>query len=281
MNYGMPYMGSKSKIVPSIAAMLPAADNFYDLFGGGFSVSHYMIAKKSHKYKNFIYNDIISGNAEIIRKAINGEFNYDVFKPNFISREEFFDKKDVDQYIALIWSFGNNQKSYLFSKEIEPYKKSLHDCIVFDQFDEFSSKNLGFSRWPDNIKSINKRRLLVCQSIISSKLIKNMQQLERLQQLEGLDNIQLFNLDYKDVIINTPPEETIVYLDPPYRNTAGYIEGLNYDELDDYFRGLPYLAFMSEYQTPFNSILEIKKVQLFNNSKVQRTYAIEKLFINQ
>jgi site-specific DNA-adenine methylase len=36
-NYGIPYMGSKSDIVASIALNLPPAENFYDLFGGGVS----------------------------------------------------------------------------------------------------------------------------------------------------------------------------------------------------------------------------------------------------
>ena len=40
--YGLPYQGSKTKIVEHIAKYFPNADHFYDLFGGGFSVTHYM-----------------------------------------------------------------------------------------------------------------------------------------------------------------------------------------------------------------------------------------------
>ena len=43
---------------------------------------------------------------------------------------------------------------------------------------------------------------------------------------------------------------------------------------------LPYTAFMSEYEAPFESILEIKKEQLLCNMKEKRTYILEKLFIN-
>lgn len=35
MSYGMPYMGSKSKIAKDIIRLLPSADCFIDLFGGG------------------------------------------------------------------------------------------------------------------------------------------------------------------------------------------------------------------------------------------------------
>ena len=39
MNYGIPYMGSKSTVAASIALNFPEAENFYDPFGGGFSMT--------------------------------------------------------------------------------------------------------------------------------------------------------------------------------------------------------------------------------------------------
>ena len=86
------------------------------------------------------------------------------------------------------------------------------------------------------------------------------------------------------MIINTPPEETIIYLDPPYRNTEGYIigENFNYNEIDEYFKNHKYTCFMSEYEAPHKCILEIKKAKLFKNSNIQeRQYAIEKLYWNE
>ena len=112
--------------------------------------------------------------------------------------------------------------------------------------------------------------------------LQQLEQLQRLQQLQQLDNIQLFNLDYKDVIIDTPPEETIVYLDPPYRGTGKYLEkSICYDELDNYFRSSPYTCFMSEYNAPFESVMEIEKRSLMKNSNNSKKYAIEQLYINQ
>jgi site-specific DNA-adenine methylase len=99
--------------------------------------------------------------------------------------------------------------------------------------------------------------------------------------LEPLNNLTLLNLDYKDVEINTPKDETIVYLDPPYRGTAKYIEDLNHEELDNYFKSSPYTCFMSEYEAPFKSIMEIEKLNLMNNYKEKTKVALEKLFINR
>ena len=63
----------------------------------------------------------------------------------------------------------------------------------------------------------------------------------------------------------------------------GYIEGknINYEELDDYFRKSPYTCFMSEYNTPFESVMEIKKRSLLDNSNNSKKYALEQLYINK
>ena len=51
MCYGIPYKGSKQAIVKSLCAQFPKADHFYDLFGGGGSVSHYLSLNNTQGYK--------------------------------------------------------------------------------------------------------------------------------------------------------------------------------------------------------------------------------------
>ena len=31
--------------------------------------------------------------------------------------------------MRIVWSFGNNQRDYLYSREIEPYKKAVHEML--------------------------------------------------------------------------------------------------------------------------------------------------------
>jgi site-specific DNA-adenine methylase len=100
--------------------------------------------------------------------------------------------------------------------------------------------------------------------------------LEQLEQLEP--KITFLNLDYRDVKIETPIQDTIVYLDPPYRNTNKYIEEVNFDKLDSFFLNLPYVAFMSEYNAPFKSIYEIKTRSTLGRNN--NAYRVEKLYIN-
>lgn len=120
-NYGIPYQGSKDKIIHKIASLLPKAENFYDLFGGGFSVSHFMLFHK--KYSNIFYNEFESTIVELIKDAIAGKYNYNVFKPKWITPEEFNQNKKLDAYTRIVWSFGNNQTAYIFWKEIYEEKK--------------------------------------------------------------------------------------------------------------------------------------------------------------
>ena len=53
--------------------------------------------------------------------------------PEWISREEFKAKKDKDAYIALVWSFANNGKDYIYGSDIENFKRDYHRA-VFEVF---------------------------------------------------------------------------------------------------------------------------------------------------
>jgi hypothetical protein len=106
--YGIPYQGSKSAICDNLIRVFPKADNFYDVFGGGFSVTHAMLVRRPKDYQRFFFNEIRPGVCDLVQCAIRGEFNYDTFKPKWIDREGFFARKDSDHYVKICWSFGNN-----------------------------------------------------------------------------------------------------------------------------------------------------------------------------
>lgn len=124
--YGAPYMGSKSKIAEDILAVLPRGKRFVDLFGGGFAMTH--CAMLSGKYEEFYYNELNPLVVDMIKKAISGEYKNE---RRWIDRETFYNLKEKDGYIKYCWSFGNNGSGYLYSKEIEPWKKALHYARVF------------------------------------------------------------------------------------------------------------------------------------------------------
>ena len=125
MRFGVPYQGSKNKIAEWVIDNLPEDEILVDLFAGGCAVTH--AAMLSGKWNKVIANDI--GDApELFCDAIDGKY---ADEKRWISREDFQDLKDVDPYVSLCWSFGNNRTRYLYAQEKEPWKKALHYARVF------------------------------------------------------------------------------------------------------------------------------------------------------
>jgi site-specific DNA-adenine methylase len=300
-NLRVPYMGSKNKIaVDLLRKMLevkPRAKYFFDLFGGGCSMSFTasQIGLKTH------YNELQTSLVEFIdyifnrlEKGLKGQ--YGIFPDdfyNFIDREEFMKLRDEDsikgQFARICYSFGNNQRTYLFG-DIEKTKHLAHNIVMFRCEKSLKELNnlLNTDIKTSNLPTWNGRRLDFRKQILDRKY-KELESLERLQQLERLENLESLqpifttsNLSYKEVKINTPIDETIIYLDPPYRNTEKYIEGkdFNYKELDQWFLDNKYTCFMSEYNAPHKVIFEIDKLSLMDNSQEKKKVVKEKLYIN-
>ena len=282
-NYGIPYMGSKDSIVHKICSIFPKADNFYDLFGGGFSISHYMLSHKSKNYKHFYFNEPAQGVVDLIKDAVAGKFNYKIFKPAFIGREEFCLKKDGCAYTRLLWSFGNNQKDYIFGKDIEAHKKSLHNAVIFNAFDNVAIKAMGISKFPEKL-SVRGRRFFIRKAVKERvgglEQLEQLQQLERLQQLQRLERLQRLEfscVSYEKVEIKP---NSIIYCDPPYKGTEKYLTEFDHDGFWKWVSDNKNPVFVSEYSAPnhIKPILAIrKKARLSAGSP---TESVEKLFGN-
>ena len=302
--YGIPYMGSKSSICNALIKVFPKSENFYDVFGGGFSITHAMLVRRKNDYKSFHFNELRPGVCDLIKKAISGEFNYKVFKPPFVSREEFKAKVETDAYIKCLWSFGNNGKNYLFSKEIEPYKKSMHNAIVLNEFDELAVKVLGMDKFKEGYSVTDKRLFLrnkierfrttnipeflypylnVEQHSKMEQLnhLKQLQRLERLEQLERLQQLTFYSTSYENIPIK---DNSIIYCDPPYSGTADYQNSFSTSKFLDWASEKNQPVFISEYNIPdprFHLVFTIAKRSMLagaqegNAKKEERVYANE------
>jgi len=304
MNYGIPYMGSKSKIVNDICPIFPSADHFYDLFGGGFSVSHFMIQHRSKHFKEFHFNEIRPGMTELIQKAISGEFAYNRFKPGWISREEFFREKENDLYIKVCWSFGNNGENYLFGKEIEAYKKSLHQAVIFNEFDETARTTLGIDQFKDEYSILDRRLFLrnrICvlnkdkprgelqhlqqlqqlQHLQQLQRLERLEQLEQLEQLERLHQLHFHNTSYENIEIK---QNSTIYCDIPYIGTGEYDSNKSFNRARfmEWANEIQEPLFISEYQFKNDNFRQIwcKKIKS-SMTPTGVTDATEKLFCNK
>lgn len=79
--------------------------------------------------------------------------------------------------------------------------------------------------------------------------IEKLEHLQRFNQLERLNGLQveISSIDYRQVKINTPIEETIIYCDPPYLNTEGYGAEFDHQDFIKWCLENSYSVFVSEY----------------------------------
>ena len=272
MNYGIPYQGSKNRIAKDIINFLPHGNRLVDLFGGGMAITH--CAMLSDKWNNFLYNDFNPLLKPLLIKAINGDYNYDKFKPEFITREKFFELKDTDGYVKWIWSFSNNGRSYLFGKRIEKDKQDIHNLIVFNITSPELEKKYGI-KIELKETGIKERRLEFRKIIRDNKLGRCvLEQLERLQQLE------LNCFDYKNY---TYVDGDVVYCDIPYENTVGYGDEFNHKEFYEWVKSRPYKVYFSSYEISDNSfdvVWQKEKRSLMRGAKT-KLYKIERIYTNR
>ena len=99
-----------------------------------------------------------------------------------------------------------------------------------------------------------------------------------LTPLPKMLRVELYNLDYRDLEI---PEGSIIYGDPPYRGTAGYMYGLDHAAFWQWCRDKSldgHHVYISEYSAPedFECLLEIDHFTTL--TKTNKAKRVEKLF---
>ena len=284
---GIPYMGSKRKLASDILQKItqrhPDCTDFYDLFGGGGSIS--FTAIRDYRF-NVHYNELNKHIYSLVKYLKENK----ELEPKFyewVTREKFFNQINkpnelADWYSGFVmscWSFGNSQSSYLYGADIENIKRLSHEFIVNGCLD--SMREIGVDI-PNllNIKDIQQRRVKFCSYIKNEdksrfdvQSLERIVQLERIQNLQNLQNLQISNTSYEKVLIN-PNGNPIIYCDIPYKGTGEYKEGgFNHDAFYQWFANLDYPAYLSEYDAPF------EKIEMFaHRSSLSATNNKKKVF---
>lgn len=282
MAYGLPYMGSKNSIAPKIISVLPKAENFYDLFCGGCAITE--CAMLSKKWNKVYFNDLDGDVPQLFLDAIDGKYKD---RKEWVSREDFFRLKDKDAYIRLAWSFGNKGNTYLYSREIEPYKKAYWYAVMYDDFSllwklginipkvkakSFKDKRLELKKRLEEIGGVSLKldslpSLTSLERIQRLQNLKSLQRLGRIQSLEklGRQNIELTKLSYDEVEIKP---NSILYCDIPYEGTTSYVIGaFNHKKFYDWACEQKELVVISSYNINddrFQRVVNFKKRSLLS-----------------
>ena len=264
--YGIPYQGSKTKIAPNIIKLLPSGKRFIDLFGGGFAMSH--CARLSKKYETILYNELNPLLPPLLKDALCGAYNYNRFKPEFITRERFYEEKEKSGYIKYIWSFGNAGKEYLFGADLEPIKREAHDFVVFGKptthfrqveryvtSRDIHERRMQFCGWfRQNKKRFDIERLERLEQLerLPRFDMQQLEQLERMQQLEQLERMQQLEQRFQFTCGSYEEYEyrdgDVVYCDPPYEGTADYGGIFDSGKFYEWVKTRPYQVWFSSYQ---------------------------------
>ena len=235
--FGLPYQGSKKKISKKIIEIIK--QNFgtdkpiYDIFGGGGAITAECILNGLEVH----YNDLDKYITNAFERVISQDREW--IKTLIVSRTEFTEIKDkenktTDDFLKLLVnSFGNDKRSYLYSKEISDLKYNLAKEII-EKHDVFSGykqtetykKVISGAEW----NWFNKKK---DQSLERLQQLQRLQQLEQLQQLERLDEVKATNKSYHDF---SEVSGAILYLDPPYEGTTqnSYINQFDSQEFYDW-----------------------------------------------
>lgn len=301
-HYSIPYMGSKQKlvdkIIPLILSRHKGATDFYDLFGGGGSVSFYVLDRYPHLKTH--YNELNTAIVELLRHIQqNGEIPTD-----FVKRAEFTAKIEADDWFAgflqCCWTYGNNQRSYLYSREIEELKCKCHEAVFGDNsnlewlenyINEHFLEKRGLKRRIqlyldfDKYSTVYKRRVILNRQLPNYARLQHVERVERLEQLRQLPlkELEITNSDYRDIVIGG--NKPLVYCDPPYENTNEYKEGgFDSQAFYDWAISQPIPVYFSSYKISDKRFKLIKAINMRSNldyrTRANAAYNFENVYWN-
>lgn len=297
MSYGLPYMGSKSRIADKILDLIPPGEVFVDLFAGGCAVTHAAILRK--QYRRYIVNDI-TDYPDLFLRACRGEIKME--QARWISREEFHAQKETDPLIRHLWSFSNRGDTYCCSRAIEPYMRAAFDLLTAQDFTArriaFRSTIRALFRYlreeSGGALTLSKKhfkggKTTECFSYCADDRKQNIERLRRVSMLEriartaslaGITPPEVFRLDYRAVSI---PTDSIVYADPPYAGCEEYEGAKGFDSAAffDWARACHHPVFFSEYSAPQDfALIASFEVQKTLCDCRKETYATERIYAN-
>lgn len=280
-HYGIPYMGSKQKlvdkIVPFILKRHPGTDAFYDLFGGGASASLYTILKYPHL--DVVYNERSKAIGNLVKHIRdNGEIPFD-----FVDRSEFTKKYTGDDWYAGLlqtcWTFGNNQKSYLYGIPLEEFKRELATLVMTGTGDTRKieriadelllkvygkKENTKIYLDPKRYKTPYQRRIVLARQITNLGVMQHIARLERLVQIQNMPGVSTLGISVGTSYDEVPilGKQPILYCDPPYESTAEYRESdFDHKAFYDWCMAQTVPVYISSYKVSDSRLKLVKAIK--------------------
>lgn len=280
MAYGIPYLGSKSIYAKLICEALPSGKRLVDLFAGGCAITDCALKKFANKWESFLVNDIAHEPLDLYSKCLRGEnpVSYD-----WVSRDDF---KSKDWATRLVWSFGNNTRSYIYGKQIEPIKHDIEAWIVDGvalnnssilcdiDLPKLNSMKERYDWWRSYRKTLLKSRGLR----LEQQRLENLERLERRENLERLERLEFSHLSYERYEYQ---KGDVVYCDIPYKNTncKQYKDsGFNHELFWQWAKSQPFDVYVSERIIPQDVEIILTK-EVLNRANTKGTDGFKREYL--
>ncbi|MCL1826819.1 MAG: DNA adenine methylase [Candidatus Cloacimonetes bacterium] len=290
----LPYLGCKQFIANSILDKIPPADHFYDLFGGGGSVTegalefkdiHQDVFGTVHKWKTVHYNEINTGVYNLNKEIWDGTFDFDKASKTFITKKSFERDKDKadswSAFVRIFWSYGQAGKCYRYGEKLELLK-----CL------EMALVNSDYPFLPG---ATTRQKYAFLQDIVSRHFTEDickdydykvrafwsidlLTQFERCLSKKARKNhksyegrLHLSNQDYREVQILP---NSMVYCDIPYNteDNDGYYDCcFDWEAFFEWGATRDFPVFFSEYEcadSRFSCVMEVEKRNTYSGNKL-------------
>ena len=332
-SYGLPYTGSKNILAEKIIRHLPEADTLVDVFFGGGAITHCAMVHGKYKnyiandirttpqfFKECIEgkhsNDLRWISADDFMKSSRDDWFVRLiwsFSNNcntYIYGKKIESYKKAFHYVICFDDFSlleelyldfvcNKVKEHLEGIPVESWndrrlaaRHAVKELMVLHP-DELTRNNFRCStdtcsniqQHLEHVYRIN--NLMYCSRII------NLEHLNRTSDLNASAyNLHCYNLDYH-LLTDIIPDNSVVYLDPPYKGTFDYSENtsgssmlntvlFNTEEFLDwaYEIGRKYPTFISEYNINDDRFMLVDEWSRFCSASGagKRSHVSEKLY---
>lgn len=327
-NYGLPYTGSKSRIAHWVIDHLPRGRVLIDAFAGGCAITHRALL--SQKWQTIIANDINRKYPQLFLDAVRGKYrderrwisredferlklqdafiaccwsfgnnlrtyiystviepykralHYAIVFDDFAPMQELMPEVAQAVHEAIHWIQNTHERRVTAQKVIVKTLKRLTGDNYAHQIIQSNPLYRTIRHTSRNTPSLNS-----LNSLESLESLERRERLERLERLQSLESLRVTSLSYDKIDI---PEDAVVYCDPPYHASRGYL----YEGTADAFDHCTFYdwcvrvsktnpIFISEYSIEddrFEIVAEKQKITSFSQSKSsivsERLYTVKK-----
>ena len=200
----MNYIGGKYKLLPQLLSLFPKKINmFYDVFGGGASVS--LNVNSEH----VLYNDIVTYVYDMFLE-LQGRSTEECLKEIMCLINEYnLSKINKDGFNKLRDDYNNGKKNWATF-----YMLVCHSFNYQYRFNNKHEYNSSFGKDRSEYTAITEKKFI-----------------DFMDRLNSID-ISFMNKDFRDLDLSDADENDLVYFDPPYLITCG-----NYNDGKRGFKG--------------------------------------------